>query len=250
MKKYSCLIIDDEEPARSLVREYLKDFIEFEIIGEANNGFEGVQLINELKPDIIFLDIQMPKLTGFEVLELLEVNPKIIFSTAFDQYAIQAFEKNAIDYLLKPYSKERFGQAIQKISKQANEAGDAKELSNKISESSKAPDELLNRIAIRIGTQIKVIPVDEISYFESDDDYVRIHTKGSEYLKEKTMKFFESHLDPVQFIRIHRSYILNVVELDRLERYEKDSYIAILKDGSKLKVSSNGYKALRNNLNF
>ena len=250
MKKYKCLIIDDEEPARSLVREYLKDFKEFEILGEASNGFEGVQMINELKPEIIFLDIQMPKLTGFEILELIEENPKIIFSTAFDQYAIKAFEKNAIDYLLKPYSKERFAQAIKRIVESSSKDSNAQELSAKISDSTDNSDEILNRIAIRTGTQIKVIPVDEISYFESDDDYVRIHSNGSEYLKEKTMKFFEHHLDSSQFIRIHRSYILNVNELDRIERYEKDSYLAILKDGSKLKVSSNGYKTLKNNLKF
>ncbi len=249
MKKYKCLIIDDEEPARSLVREYLKDFKAFEVIGEASNGFEGVQLINELKPEIIFLDIQMPKLTGFEILELIDENPKIVFSTAFDQYAIKAFEKNAIDYLLKPYSKERFSKAIHKLLSESDSSGHAKDLSHQILDSSKN-DEVINRIAIRTGTQIKVIPVDDIAYFESDDDYVRIHSKGSEYLKEKTMKFFETHLDSNQFIRIHRSYILNVNELDRIERYEKDSYLAILKDESKLKVSSSGYKTLRNNLKF
>lgn len=250
MKKYRCLIVDDEEPARSLIRDFLKDFNEFEIIGEAGNGFEGVRLINELLPDVVFLDIQMPKLTGFEVLELIDCKPFIIFSTAFDQYAIEAFEKNAIDYLLKPYSRERFKRAVKKIIEQDIELKDRGEVNQRIIENLDDSNEMLNRIAIRAGNHIQVIPVDDISYLESDDDYVRVHSKGKEYLKEKTMRFFENHLDPTQFVRIHRSYIMNVNELDRLERYEKDSYLAILKDQSRLKVSSNGYKALKDILKF
>lgn len=250
MKQYSCLIIDDEAPARSLVREYLLDFKSFEIIGEATNGLEGVQLINQLKPDVIFLDIQMPKLSGFEILELIDAKPSIVFSTAFDQFAIKAFEQNAVDYLLKPYSKERFAQAISKIVEQQNDLQNGSELSEKMISTIDESNELINRIAVRIGNHIKVLPVDKISFLQSDDDYVRIHSEGSEYLKEKTMKFFENHLNPEQFVRIHRSFILNVNELDKLERYEKDSYVAILKNGSKLKVSASGYKSLKSILKF
>lgn len=251
MKKFKCLIIDDEFPARSLVREYLTGFDNFEIIGEAANGFEGVQLINELNPDVVFLDIQMPKLNGFELLELIDKDPYIIFSTAFDQYAIRAFEKNAIDYLLKPYSKERFALTVQKISEKELEKGsghepDRKKMLDSLDDSS----EYLFRVAIRTGNQIKVIPVEAISHIEADDDYVRIYSDGHKYLKEKTMKYFETHLDPRQFVRIHRSAIINIVALDKLERYEKDSYLAILKDQTRLRVSANGYKALKEVLKF
>lgn len=250
MKIFKCLIVDDEAPARSLVREYLADFKEFEIIGEASNGLEGVRLINDLKPDVVFLDIQMPKLTGFEILELIENQPMIVFSTAFDQFAIKAFEQNAVDYLLKPYAKERFAQAVSKILLQEKETKNAEKTNKKIIETVDSYDEQINRIAIRAGNHIKVLSVEKISYLQSDDDYVRIHSEGSEYLKEKTMKFFETHLNPDQFVRIHRSFILNVNELDKLERYEKDSYIAVLKNGNKLKVSASGYKSLKKILNF
>ena len=245
MKKYSCIIIDDEEPARALVTEYLSDYKNFEVIGEAGNGLEAVQLINKLKPEVVFLDIQMPKLTGFEILELIDSKPFIVFSTAFDHYAIQAFEKSAIDYLLKPYSKDRFKQAVNKIIENADDSKNRGAVNQKIIETVDGSPELLNRIAIRSGNHIKVLPVEAISYLESDDDYVRIHSEGRAYLKEKTMKFFEAHLDSGQFVRIHRSYILNVNELDKLERYEKDSYLAILKDGSKLRVSASGYKSMK-----
>ncbi len=250
MKTFKCLIIDDEEPARSLVREYLSEYNAFEIIGEGSNGLEGVQLINQLKPDVVFLDIQMPKLTGFEILELIDSKPFIVFSTAFDQFAIKAFEQNAIDYLLKPYSKDRFAQAIDKIISQSEDAEITSQSNHKIIETIDDSIEELNRIAIRSGNHIKVLPVEKISYLQSDDDYVKIHSEGRTYLKEKTMKFFETHLNPEQFVRIHRSFILNVNELDKIERYEKDCYVAILKDASKLKVSANGYKALKNVLNF
>ncbi len=250
MKQFSCLIIDDEAPARSLVREYLSDYKDFKIVGEGSNGLEGVQLINKSKPDVVFLDIQMPKLSGFEILELIDVKPFIVFSTAFDQFAIQAFEQNAIDYLLKPYSKDRFAIAINKIIEQSETSNIGGDTNEKLIKTIDDSEEEINRIAVRIGNQIKIIPIEKISYFQSDDDYVRIHSEGSEYLKEKTMKFFETHLNTEQFVRIHRSFILNVNTLDKLERYEKDSYIAVLKDGSKLKVSANGYKSLKRILNF
>ncbi len=250
MKQFNCLIVDDEAPARSLVREYLLDYKDFKIIGEGSNGLEGVQLINQLKPDVVFLDIQMPKLSGFEILELIDSKPFIVFSTAFDQFAIQAFEQNAIDYLLKPYSKDRFAMEIDKIIEQSEALNMGGDINEKLIETIDDSKEELNRIAVRIGNHIKILPVEKINYFQSDDDYVRIHSEGSEYLKEKTMKFFENHLNPDQFVRIHRSYILNVNNLDKLERYEKDSYIAILKDGSKLKVSASGYKSLKGILKF
>lgn len=250
MDKLRVLIIDDEEPARMLIREYLKIFSNIDIIGEATNGFEGVQIINDQQPDLIFLDIQMPKLTGFEMLELIDPKPHIIFSTAFDQFAIKAFEMSAIDYLLKPYSKDRFKQAVNKVLKKAKRHVQIVETKQQILSSLENTSELLSRIALRIGNKIKVIPIDEISHLESDDDYVKIHVGEAVFLKEKTMKYFESHLNSEQFVRIHRSFILNVNFLDRLERYEKDSYVALLKDQSRLKVSAAGYKLLKQVLKF
>lgn len=250
MDKLRVLIIDDEEPARMLIREYLQIFSNIDIIGEATNGFEGVQIINDQQPDLIFLDIQMPKLTGFEMLELIDPKPHIIFSTAFDQFAIKAFEMSAIDYLLKPYSKDRFQQAVNKVLKKAKRHVQIVETKQQILSSLENTSELLSRIALRIGNKIKVIPIDEISHLESDDDYVKIHVGEVVFLKEKTMKYFESHLNSEQFVRIHRSFILNVNFLDRLERYEKDSYVALLKDQSRLKVSAAGYKLLKKVLKF
>ena len=245
MKKYKTLIIEDEQPARELIKKYLEDYPEFELLAEASDGFKGVQAINEHSPDVIFLDIQMPKLTGFEMLELIDPKPLIIFSTAFDQYAIKAFELNAIDYLLKPYSKDRFSQAISKLMDKIKEQKTGDEPIKKIVQSLEDSEDIINRVATRTARKIEVVPTDNIHYFEADDDYVLIYTKDAKFIKEKTMKYFERHLDPNQFVRIHRSFIANVTEINRLERYEKDSYVALMKSGSKLKVSASGYKNLR-----
>jgi two-component system LytT family response regulator len=181
-------------------------------------------------------------LTGFEVLELIQPQPEIIFSTAYDSYALKAFEANAIDYLLKPYTQERFNTAIGK----AKERLKAKNTDTPPIQIDGA--EQLERIAVRTGNKIKVIPNADVHYLEADGDYVRIHTADGMFLKEKTMKYYEAHLDAKSFVRIHRSYILNVHFLDRLEMYDKDSYLAILKNGEKLKTSSSGYKILREKL--
>ncbi|MCU0428375.1 MAG: response regulator [Cytophagaceae bacterium] len=242
MKKV--VIIDDEAPARALIRHFLSEVKEFEIIAECQDGFEAIKVIQEQKPDLIFLDVQMPRLTGFEVLELISPQPEIIFSTAYDNYAIKAFEANAIDYLLKPYTQERFNTAIEKAKERLKNKNDSA-ASIQIEGS-----EQLERIAVRTGNKIKVIPNHEIFYLESDGDYVRIHTQEGVFLKEKTMKYYEANLAGKNFIRIHRSYLLNVTFLDRLEMYDKDSYLAILKNGEKLKTSANGYKSLRERLSL
>jgi two-component system, LytTR family, response regulator len=239
------LIIDDEKPARDLIRHFLREYSDIEIIGEFQDGFSGAKAINEMKPDLVFLDIQMPRLTGLELLELLEDPPLIIFSTAYDQYAIQAFELNAVDYLLKPYSEDRFRQAMQKVLSKLGEKQPAKtEISTVLTAMEENP-ELLQRIAVKNRHKIDVIPVSEIHYIEAADDYVMIHTSDKNVLKEKTMKFMETHLDPKQFIRIHRSYIVNVNFIARLELYEKESYSVILKSGKTLKASITGYKLLK-----
>jgi two-component system, LytTR family, response regulator len=249
MNRIKTFIIDDEEPARALIRKFLEGFDEIEIAGEYADGFSGIKAINEIKPDLIFLDIQMPKLTGFEMLELLDHHTVIVFTTAFDQYAIKAFEMNATDYLLKPFSKVRFGQSVDKARQKLKEKTQSHQI-EKLVQSKDQENELIQRVAVRSGKKIHVIPVDEITFIESDGDYVKIHSKDTSFLKEKTMKFFDTHLDPQQFVRIHRSFIVNVNEISRLEQYEKESYIALLKNGAKLKVSKSGYRLVRTVLNL
>jgi two-component system, LytTR family, response regulator len=241
------LIIDDEFLARELVKKYLSDIDGVVILGECENGFEAIKAIQELKPDLLFLDIQMPKIDGFELLELLDPKPEIIFTTAFDQYAIKAFEMNAIDYLLKPFSKSRLEQALEKARKRISE----KQLPGQLGKLQQVLDEgpkTLERVITRLGSKITVIPVEKIWYLEASDDYVMIHSELGIHLKEKTMKYFEEHLPRGQFIRIHRSFIVNIGEIKSLELYTKDSYVAVLKNGAKIKVSSEGYKRLKERL--
>ena len=238
------IIIDDEAPARELIRHYLQAYPDVEIVAEADNGFAAMKFIKEFNPHLIFLDIQMPKLTGFEMLELLDNPPEIIFSTAFDQYAIRAFELNAVDYLLKPYSKERFDAALQKALMRIH-SGTSVHPALQMFHNTMAPQpETLTRIAVKDRQQIHVIPVGDIDYFEADGDYVKLHTAKKSFLKERTMKYFEENL-PKHFIRIHRSYIVNVNEVSKIELYEKESYRVYLKNGEMLKASSNGYKVLK-----
>jgi two-component system LytT family response regulator len=245
MKKI--IIIDDEPLARSIVREYLQNFEQFEIIAECNNGYEGVKAIQQHKPDLIFLDIQMPKINGFEMLELLEEVPSVIFTTAFDEYAIKAFEANAIDYLLKPFSEERFTSAIEKwFSKKVDKVESEHPLKQLI-ENDKNSEES-TRIVIRNQNEISIIPVTEIVYIEAYDDYVKIFTKDTYFLKKKTMNFYEGTLDSAQFFRTHRSFIINLQHLTRIESYEKNAYIALLRSGKKIPLSRSGYSKLKEKL--
>jgi two-component system, LytTR family, response regulator len=240
----TAIIIDDEEPAREIIKHYLKDFPDIQVLGDFPDGFSGLKAIQDLKPDIVFLDIQMPKLTGFEMLELIENPPRIIFSTAYDQYAIKAFEMAAVDYLLKPYSAERFGQAINKVQQQLlSRKPDHPEKT--LVENLAERDEKLQRIAVKTRHKIEVIPVTDITHIEAEDDYVTIHAGKEKYLKEKTMKYMEAHLDPTQFVRIHRSYIVNVNHIARLELYQKETYHVLLKDGTSIRASTTGYKELK-----
>jgi len=248
--KIRTILVEDEEPARELLKNFLADHYEIEVIGECADGFSGVKSINELKPDLVFLDIQMPKLSGFELLELLEINPLIIFTTAFDQYAIKAFEMSAVDYLLKPFTRERFSQAVKKsVDKFKNKQSDHTSVNAVIKAIDDKP-EMLERIAVKTGSKIHVIPVDDIFFLEAEGDYVMIHTKDGKHLKEKTMKYFETHLTPSQFVRIHRSYIVNVNEILRIELYDKENYSVLLKNSTSLKASSSGYKLLKQVLNL
>lgn len=238
MKKV--ILIDDEPLARLLLREFLEDFPEIQVVAECNDGFEGAKAIAQHHPDLIFLDVQMPKINGFELLEIITEQPAVIFTTAFDEYALKAFETNALDYLLKPISKERFQQAIHKFlsQKEQTESVVISEIPNK------QPEEQ-NRIVIKDGTEISIIPTSEVECIEAYDDYVKIHHKGKMHLKKKTMAYFEQTLNPKQFVRIHRSFILNVSELTKIESFEKNSYLAILRSGKRLPISRTAYTPLK-----
>lgn len=237
------IIIDDEPLARSIVKEYLEKFPELELVGECGDGFEGVKAIQQSQPDLIFLDIQMPKINGFEMLELVEQPPNVIFTTAFDEYAIKAFEAHAIDYLLKPFNQERFDKAIAKWKEQQQtvSAGKTEEL---LETASQSPSQS-QRVVVKNGSKIKIIPVHDIFYLEAADDYVKIHTQEGYFLKNKTMNHFEQVLDGQQFVRSHRSYIVNVQQITRIDAYEKDSHVAILRSGLKVPVSRGGYGKLK-----
>jgi two-component system LytT family response regulator len=202
-EKLNVLLVEDEELARDLLKSYLKEHPAINLIGECENGFEGVQKINELKPDLVFLDIQMPKITGFEMLQLLEHKPDIIFTTAYDQYALKAFEINAVDYLLKPFSKDRMFSAIDKALERRGQQEEQGDRIRTLSEYS--ADDYLGRVVVKDRHRIHIIPTEQIRYIESMDDYVLIYTDEGRHTKQNTMKFFETHLDPQEFIRIHRS---------------------------------------------
>lgn len=250
MNRIRTIIIEDEAPARDILNFYLKDYDEIEVLAECSDGFEGLKAISEIKPDLVFLDIQMPKLTGFEMLEVLEEKPVIIFTTAYDQYAIKAFELNAIDYLLKPFSKERLGEAIRKAAARISEGKNDEGLFEEALSGKLHPQGPLSRIVTRKGNAINIIPVNQIRYIESEDDYVMIHYPGGKALKQQTMKFFEDNLPKSDFVRIHRSYIVRLEEIKKIEPYGKDNHVAILLSGEKLMVSRSGYKQLREDLNF
>lgn len=245
MNKIKVLIIDDELLARELLKSYLADDSRLEVVGECSNGFEGALAIQELKPELVFLDIQMPKINGFEMLELLSDPPVIIFSTAFEEFAIRAFEANAVDYLLKPYPRERVQAAVEKAVRLMQSGAGAKEEIGQLSQAHDENSGLLTRIVVKSGSKIRIIPVETIDYLESDDDFVMIYCKEGRFLKQKTMKYFETHLDPKKFIRIHRSCIVNASQLAELQQYGKESWMLLTKQGAKLKISKSGYLALK-----
>jgi len=240
------LIIDDEPPARDIIRHYLSEDQGIVIAGECENGFEALKMIGEAKPDLIFLDVQMPKITGFELLELLTDPPQIIFTTAYDEFAIRAFEMNAVDYLLKPFSAIRLRQAVDRArirleSKGTSPRKEIEDLKSGLQDTA----EDLDRVVARLGSKIVVIPVEKIWYIEAQDDYVMIYSESGNHLKEKTMKYFETHLASRGFIRIHRSHLVNVNQILSVDLYGKDTHLVVLKCGAKLKTSAEGYKRLR-----
>lgn len=243
--KIIAIIIEDEQPARDLLKAYLQSHNEIELVAECENGFDGVKAIAEHHPDLIFLDIQMPKLNGFEMLELLDETPEIIFTTAYDEFALRAFELNAVDYLMKPFSKARFNQALEKVfNRLKNKSGKNREMEKlKVHVREQAgPQE---RFFVKTGNHIDVIPVSEVIRVEAQDDYVEFHTTKGRFLKKETMTQLEQQLPADRFLRIHRSHIIRLDQMEKLEKYGKESYLVILKNGDKVQVSKSRIKNLK-----
>jgi two-component system LytT family response regulator len=234
------LIVDDEDLARRLIREYLASHADIEIAGESRNGLEALADIEALSPDLIFLDIQMPKLSGLEVLEATGRRSGVIFTTAFDEHAIKAFEMLAVDYLLKPFSQRRFDEALDRARKLAGQR--APDVDRLIA----SPARTLERLVIRDRGHVHVIPVDEIVYIEAEDDYIHIHTAARSFLKTQRLSDLEERLDASRFVRVHRSYLINIDRLQGLERPTKDSQVAVLANGMQIPVSRAGHERLRN----
>jgi len=245
MKPVRIAIVDDERPARDALREYLAGEPDVEIVAECANGFEAVKAVANLHPDLLLLDVQMPKLDGFEVLELVGRETAVIFTTAYDEYALRAFEVHAIDYLLKPFGPERLrealGRARERLARPQTTAPSAAEVAS----AARPPGAWLLRIVIRDGADVHVVPIDKIDYIEAQDDYVAVRTAERVLLKEQTMADLERQLDPRRFVRIHRSVLLNLDRLVRLEPTGKESRMAVLRDGRRLPVSRSGYARLQ-----
>ena len=232
------VIVDDEAPARAILREFLADYPQFRVVAECANGYEAVKAVSEHRPQLVFLDIQMPKLDGFEVLDLLDPKPKVVFVTAYDEYALRAFEVHAVDYLLKPYTAARFGEVLAHAEQMVN-------LGAPEARTTPFAKKPLQRIAFRDGANIEVVPVQRIDYIEAQDDYVHVFARGAKHVKQQTLGELEQLLDPARFVRVHRSYIVNLESLDRVEPYAKDSRVAVMKDGNRVPISRTGYERLR-----
>ncbi|RZA35404.1 MAG: response regulator transcription factor [Lysobacteraceae bacterium] len=235
------LIVDDEHLARALLREYLAGHPDIEVVGECANGFEAVKAIGELEPELVFLDIQMPKLDGFEVVELAGPKPHYIFATAYDGFALKAFEVHAIDYLLKPFSRERLAQALAHARSRRPQP---EQIEAVVADAAQRRG-YIERVLIKDGARVHVVPSSSIDYIEAQDDYVQVTAAGKAYLKNQRMSELEAQLDPQVFIRIHRSYIVNVGAIARIEPASKDNYCAVLKEGTRLPISRSGYQKVR-----
>jgi two-component system LytT family response regulator len=241
------VIVDDEELARRLLREYLHQAGGVEVIAECPNGFEAVKSISERKPDLVFLDVQMPKLDGFEVLELIDPAIAVIFVTAYDQYAMRAFDAHAVDYLLKPFSADRFRKALERARQRLGSPSPAppKISAADLSAAARPPDQKLERIVVKDGAKVHIIPIDKLDYVEAQDDYIALRSEKKNYLKQQTISSIEAQLNPKRFVRIHRSYIVNLERIARIEPYTKDSRVAVLADGTQLPVSRSGHAKLK-----
>jgi two-component system, LytTR family, response regulator len=247
-EKLRVAIVDDEPLARQLLREYLDADGRVEVAAECANGFEAVKAIAEQQPDLVFLDIQMPKLDGFEVLELIDPGVAVIFVTAYDQYAMRAFEARAVDYLLKPFGEERLWKALDRARERLAEAQPAGAFLGSRAElaaAARPPEQRLERVVVRDGAKVHIVPVAKLDYVEAQDDYVCLHSERKRYLKQQTISALESQLDPRTFVRIHRSYLVRLETIARIEPYSKDSRVVVLTDGTQLPVSRAGHARLR-----
>ena len=241
-RKCRAVIVDDEELARRVLRELLRAHNEVEVVAECPNGFEAVKVVAELKPDLLFLDVQMPKLDGFEVLELIGEGPAVIFVTAYDQYALRAFEAHAVDYLLKPFGADRLKVALERVKERL---GGKLPPPAELAAAARPPAQYLERIVVKDGSRVHIIPVAKLDYAEAQDDYVALAVEGKKHLKQQTLSNLEKALDPERFLRIHRSYIVNLDRLGKVEPYGKDTHVVILTTGAQLPVSRSGYARLR-----
>ena len=241
-KKWKAIIVDDEELARHVIGEFLEPHSEIAIAAECANGMEAVKAVAQYQPDLIFLDVQMPKLTGFDVLELIGTETPVIFVTAYDQYAMRAFEVHAVDYLLKPIGKQRFEEALEHAKRRL---GEQMPSAQKLADAARPPQQFLERLVVKAGTRVTLIPAAKLDYVEAQDDYVALASQGKKHLKQQTIASLEACLDPHCFVRIHRSYIVNLERVVRIEPYGKDSRLAILSDGARLPVSRAGYARLQ-----
>jgi two-component system LytT family response regulator len=241
------VVVDDEDLARAVVIEHLAAHPEVNVVAKCPNGFEAVKAVNELKPDLLFLDIQMPKLDGFEVLELLDPQPVTVFVTAYDQHALKAFEVHAVDYLLKPFGQERFEESLLRAKARLGQAVPSKVVAADLSNAAKS-DWPLDRIVVKDGSKVTLIPLSSLDYIQAQDDYVLLKTAEKGHLKQQTLSSLEQRLDPDRFLRIHRSFIIQLDRLTRLEQTETDRWVAVLQGGIRLPVSKSGYGKLKEKL--
>lgn len=241
-KNIRAVVVDDEDLARQMVREFLGKHPDVEVVAECSNGFDAVKAVADLKPDLLFLDIQMPKLNGFEVLELIGTDRAIIFVTAYDEYAIRAFDVHAVDYLLKPFNTERFETALDRAKKRL---GGKLPPPTELAQSARPPAEYVQRIVVKDGTRVQIIPITKLDYAEAQDDYVALASEGKLHLKQQTISSLETTLDPSRFLRIHRSYIVNLEKVTKIEPYSKDNHVVVLHNGAQVPVSRSGYARLK-----
>jgi two-component system, LytTR family, response regulator len=244
--KIRTVLVDDEQLARQVLREFISAHSDLEIVAECTNGFEAVKAMAEQKPDLLFLDVQMPKLDGFEVLELIGNKTAVVFVTAYDNYAIKAFEVHAVDYLLKPFSAERFDAALARAKQRLSGGAPQKTPpAADLASSARPPAQYLDRVAVREGSQVSIIPVARLDYAEAQDDYVALVSAGKKHLKQQTISNLETSLDPTRFLRVHRSYIVNLERVSKVEPLGKDTHVAVLSTGVQIPVSRAGYARLK-----
>ncbi len=238
------MIVDDEELARQIVREFLHSEPDIEVIAECGNGFDAVKSAVELHPDLLILDVQMPKLDGFEVLELIDRETAVVFVTAFDQYAMKAFDAAAVDYLLKPFSADRFRTAVERVRRRLADKKPRPEAAE-LSTAARGPEQYLTRLVVRDGSRVHIIPVEKLDYAEAQDDYVELHSGAKSYLKQQAMASLQSSLDPSEFVRVHRSFLVNIERVSKIEPHTKDTRLAVLRDGKQIPISRAGYTRLK-----